>query len=113
MNTPFVECGEGWKNLYTPLLDLATLYGAEVLQVKEKFGGLRFYFAGGGDKHAALQAMTNAAEAASFHTCEDCGEDGIAGWDTQSLRPNYKARRRSGGWIRTLCDACAVKAGKV
>lgn len=121
MKTPYelfhVECGPGWEKLYRPLLDLAGLYGATVLQVKEKFGGLRFYFAGppvgpdGVDRHAFLQAMADAAEDASFHTCEDCGEDAQVGWDDVKGKPVWKAQRRYGGWIRTLCEPCAVKAG--
>jgi hypothetical protein len=107
-----VECGEGWKHLYMPLLDLAALYGATVLQVKEKFGGLRFYFGGGGENHDHLQAMVDAAEDASFRTCENCGEHGQEHYmDGPTLKFRPKARRRSGGWIRTLCDPCAEKAG--
>ncbi len=59
-----------------------------VVQVKEKFGTLRFYM-----DHATpeMNAMISKAEAKSAVTCEQCGETG-------SLR--------SGGWMRTLCDPC-------
>lgn len=67
--------------------------GIEILQIKEKFGGLRFYV---GEVPANLYFRVNnaisLAEAASFATCEECGEPG---------------KRRGGGWIRTLCDAHA------
>jgi hypothetical protein len=113
-----VECGEGWKHLYQPLLDLAGLYGATVLQVKEKFGGLRFYFAGGSN-YDGLQMLVDAAEMKSYHVCEDCGEDGWE-WDPTIPKtdPRYgesrsKARLRKGGWLRTLCDPCAEKCGYV
>jgi hypothetical protein len=32
-----VECGEGWKGLYQPILDYAMEHNIEVHQVKEKF----------------------------------------------------------------------------
>ena len=58
----------------------------EVQQIKEKFGGLRFYYSGGDD---TIHGMVQMAEAFAGSLCEDCGGIGT---------------RRSGGWIRTLCD---------
>ncbi len=58
----------------------------EVHQIKEKFGGLRFYYEGGDDYCSGLETM---AEIWANRTCETCGETG---------------RQRQGGWIRTLCD---------
>ena len=58
----------------------------EVHQIKEKFGGLRFYY-DGGDNY--VQGLVNMAEAWASHTCESCGTLG---------------KTRGGGWIRTLCD---------
>jgi hypothetical protein len=57
-----------------------------VNQVKEKFGGLRFYYEGGND---IISGMVTMAEAWADNACETCGVRGT---------------RRSGGWIRTLCD---------
>jgi hypothetical protein len=57
-----------------------------VEQIKEKFGGLRFYYQGGDDYISGLVSM---AEAWADHSCEECGAPG---------------ERRSGGWIRTLCN---------
>lgn len=57
-----------------------------VAQIKEKFGGLRFYYDGGND---LIDGMVRMAEVWAENTCEECGERGI---------------RRAGGWIRTLCD---------
>lgn len=56
------------------------------VQVKEKFGTLRFYHNGGDD---VIQACVDMAESMSSVTCEVCGSPGVS---------------RSGGWIRTLCD---------
>ena len=58
----------------------------EVSQIKEKFGGLRFYYSGGDDE---ISGMVRMAEAWADIACEECGAFG---------------KRRSGGWIRTLCD---------
>ena len=58
-----------------------------VAQIKEKFGGLRFYYDGG---NAEISGMVRMAEAWADIACEECGAIGT---------------RRSGGWIRTLCDA--------
>lgn len=58
----------------------------EIQQIKEKFGGLRFYYEGGDDE---ISGMVRIAERWTNKTCETCGN---------------KGERRSGGWIRTLCD---------
>lgn len=55
-------------------------------QIKEKFGGLRFYYQGG-DK--TIQGMVRIAESWADNTCEKCGNKGTI---------------RHGGWMRTLCD---------
>jgi hypothetical protein len=60
-------------------------------QVKEKFGGLRFYISNGDD---AVYAMITLAESMSYKICEDCGNRGMM---------------RKGPWIRTLCDSCDKK----
>ena len=57
-----------------------------VQQIKEKFGGLRFYYSGG-DSH--IRGMVEMAESWAARSCEACGNLG---------------KSRSGGWIRTLCD---------
>lgn len=104
-----VECGEGWKGLYQPLLDLCKLYGIDVLQVKEKFGGLRFYVMGSNDYD--LDDIIRAVEAASYHTCEDCGENGVSGWGDG--KPIYKVTtgptKPGGYWISSLCEGCRGK----
>ncbi len=55
-------------------------------QVKEKFGGLRFYYRGGDEYISGLAAM---AESMSYVTCETCGNPG---------------KSTSGGWIKTVCE---------
>lgn len=57
-----------------------------VHQIKEKFGGLRFYYEGGDER---IRGMVEMAEVWAYRTCETCSAPG---------------RQRSGGWLRTLCD---------
>lgn len=57
-----------------------------VAQIKEKFGGLRFYYDGGDDQ---IRGMVSMAESWASKTCETCGNPGTS---------------REGGWIKTLCD---------
>jgi hypothetical protein len=61
--------------------------GLAVVQVKEKFGTLRFYCGG----TEAIGKYVRLAERLSSVTCEDCGKLGKA---------------NDSGWIRTQCDAC-------
>lgn len=63
------------------------------VQVKEKFGGLRFYVNTADETQNAYIAM---AEAMAEKTCEVCGStDGARLW--------------SRGWMRTLCEKHAVE----
>ena len=63
------------------------------VQVKEKFGGLRFYVNGGNeDQHREIAW----AEDLSYRVCEQCGTmRDVKVWNQ--------------GWIRTLCRAHAVE----
>jgi hypothetical protein len=66
----------------------------EVLQVKEKFGGLRFYV--NCRKEGAIRQRIGAAAQESFHTCEVCGQPG---------------KLREERLIKTLCDEHASVMG--
>ena len=70
-----------WKNRQSDVVPQVT-----VAQVKEKFGGLRFYYDGGDDE---IRGMVRMAEIWASHACEECGAPGTS---------------RDGGWIKTLCD---------
>jgi hypothetical protein len=61
------------------------------VQVKEKFGTLRFYVNGGDD---TTRGMIQMAEAMTAVTCEECGAPGTTG---------------GRGWIRTLCPTHHMK----
>lgn len=63
----------------------------EVVQVKEKFGSLRFYTDGGTN---SIYNRINKAEGDSSATCEKCGK-----------QPAKSTTERS--WIKTLCEECS------
>lgn len=87
--------GDGWYDLIEELSEKLEPFGVVAAQVKEKFGGLRFYL--DYPKHLSdedmekVREIKNEAEEKSYKTCENCGEPG---------------ELRRGGWIRTLCDKC-------
>jgi hypothetical protein len=100
------EVGAGWSSLVARCIAALDEIGEpyEIHQVKEKFGGLRFYFAfdealSNPDNdhgieiriHLRRAAYENisAIEAESFRTCEKCGALG--------------QRASNGHWIKTLC----------
>ena len=63
-------------------------------QVKEKFGGLRFYVDRATEEH---YNYINFAESMSYRTCEVCGNPG---------------KRYTDGWHQVLCDAHAKEDGR-
>lgn len=82
------DVGAGWSDLIeTLVLNLFALgWNGVVLQVKEKFGGLRFYVGSASD---AVHARIADAEKESTKICEECGLPGVI---------------RDGGWLKTLCE---------
>lgn len=92
--------GPGWAALLTALdfelRDADPEY--KILQIKEKFGGLRFYITG----NQTAQDLTIKYEGLSMSVCEDCGKAG----ECYSGQNRENAGR---GWIRTLCDPCREK----
>ena len=86
--------GEGWVKLVDACFDACLETGTHIDQVKEKFGGLRFYV---GSCPEWVQRIIDTAENASYETCEVCGKPG---------------EPRPGGWVTTRCDLHAIKLGK-
>lgn len=85
--------GPGWGGLIEKLVDELFKLGWDggLNQVKEKFGGLRFYT--GACSNEQYEAIT-AAERESLRTCEQCGAPG--GFVDKD------------GWYLTLCEKCST-----
>jgi hypothetical protein len=85
--------GPGWKSLVTNLVNEIREKGwdGNLFQIKEKFGGLRFYI---GEASSDIHDAITCAETESYHICETCGDPGVC-----SSEPD-------GRWLRTLCQNC-------
>lgn len=80
----------GWYDLVEEAIDRARAVcpDFQLMQVKEKFGGLRIYATNISDEAHEILAD---AEARSFKICEKCGAAGVNG-------------RTDTGWIKTFCQ---------
>lgn len=89
IDSDFFDVNGGWFLLIKELIDDLIKLGwdKQVTQVKEKFGGLRFYINGGSDE---MYNRIMDAERLSCEICEICGEKG-------ELRTDI-------GWYLTLCE---------
>lgn len=114
-NLTYLECGSGWHNLIDSLCSIIESHLEHIewrvsnpdspvnkdfdhetnknlldlftaVQVKEKFGGLRFYTSCTNDYISGAISM---AENMSFHICETCGAPG--------------ENKVLGSWYMTLC----------
>jgi hypothetical protein len=90
-----ISVGEGWKTIVCDLIDRLDQIGVpyKILQVKEKFGTLRFYVDKEGEAGGFSEAIEKAMKASAI-TCEDCGARG---------------KLRGDAWVRTLCVPCNKK----
>jgi len=99
------EHAEGWTELLTLLAArINTILKADpsatmqILQIKEKFGELRFYYRlsdASEATQAAVREAVDAAREASAFVCEACGQPGIL-------------QTSKSGWIRVRCLDCMV-----
>lgn len=91
----FFEIDDGWLPLVKQLIkDLINAgWDRKILQVKEKFGGLRFYINLGSDE---IFNLITKAEEASYTICETCGT-------------TEKIGTTKMGWRKTICKDCEIK----
>jgi hypothetical protein len=88
------EIGEGWEEIVDKACEqLWFIEDIEIMQVKEKFGGLRIYTNWTTDE---VDNIINQAEWEASKTCEACGS-------VENVSTEGK------GWISTLCDNCRSK----
>jgi hypothetical protein len=89
------EVQDGWFNLIYELSSKLSKIdpNCRSMQVKEKFGGLRFYV--NGESKEGSEIIFDYQDR-SFHICEFCGD-------------NKTAKPRGGRWIKTLCFKCNLK----
>lgn len=92
------DCGDGWYTLIDCLCEELVRVSKNActdvpraLQVKEKWGGLRFYATTSIEQH---ETIIEFAEAMSTRICEVCGDA-------------RTARVRGEKWFKTTCDTCA------
>jgi hypothetical protein len=84
----FFAVGNGWYGIIKELIEksIAAGWDKQICQVKEKFGGLRFYINSAPDE---VHKLIREAENKSLEICEVCGNPG---------------KQRNDGWIKTLCE---------
>lgn len=97
----WISCDAGWYPIIVELDRQMTAVDPdyELRQVKEKFGGLRYYFRASDPKFSeVMRALVKEAERRCETTCETCGKPG-------ALHTSRHA------WLQTLCAACAAAGG--
>ena len=97
-----ISIAVGWERILdllcsriATILEDASGTTIHVIQIKEKFAGLRFYYQLSGATESVSDAITEAvalASEASSNCCERCGVRGIVIND--------------GGWSRVRCSDC-------
>ncbi len=93
------EINMGWSEIIkTAVAELEAIGKADqIVQVKEKFGGLRIYLNEYSDE---INAIVRKAEKAAAQVCQMCGSN-----DEVKIRS-------TGGWCRAECEACDAERRK-
>lgn len=90
----YIDIGKGWWNVVAALnwrlSELNPDY--RLLQVKEKFGGLRYYYTTNAETGPTFRVLVSEVEDICWRTCEVCGKPGVV---------------RDRAWVRVLCDGDA------
>jgi len=94
--------GRGWRSVVLEINEGISAIDPDytILQVKEKFGGLRYYFELTEGLPQELwekaERIVSDGEKKCYELCESCGTS-----DNVSTKPPTNF-----GWIRTLCHTC-------
>lgn len=87
---------DAWRKIVEETDEMLAYLDPEykILQVKEKYGTLRYYFGTTCEydsiEYRIMEAITESAEAKSARICEVCGKWGETDWEAN--------------WVRTLCE---------
>ena len=97
----YASCGDGWASILDTLTTAVRILDPDILihQIKEKFGGLRYYVSTT-QNHDAVDMLIDGAESQAWRVCEQCGTQ----WD--------EVKTRGPGWLKTLCLPCHERRGK-
>lgn len=89
-------CIQSYTDYTTKYTEMGPIKPTQVtcVQMKEKFGGLRFYTNGHDD---IIEGMIHMAEHMCDNTCQDCGSEQDLG--------------TTSGWISVLCRTCIIGHG--
>lgn len=79
--------GSGWYPIIEEAIVDIEKHGGFIVQIKEKFGGLRIYVQGG--DFDAIDTVVRNAEGKAAIVCEECGKPGQLD--------------QSGYWLKTYC----------
>lgn len=96
----YKDTGNGWNQLLSELCEkieaiLPDENAIIVAQIKEKFGGLRFYYDlmnGNDHLYNDIDKFITEAEEKAWKTCEVCGQPG-------EVKINH-------GWYQVICEKC-------
>lgn len=87
------EVGKGWRPLVRWLCYYCHINDISILQIKEKWGTLRFY-----TNSPRAQAVRD-VEWIADNMCEQCGT-------MENVSKGPRDPRATYGWIKTLCENC-------
>ncbi len=90
-----IDCGDGWFDILCRLCEELYAMQPKVLQIKEKFGGLRFYASFTNNYSEQGWNIIRKAEDETIEICETCGEKG--------------KMRMIDKWMSVKCDKCYEK----
>ena len=103
-----IGCGDGWYKLIDAACALIQVHSGSIgqqlvaTQVKQKFGGMRFYCRGGDDYAASVISLV---ESLSYHVCELCGAVGKGGALFGSMQTRCPAHQSTSAFEDVLGES--------